>query len=59
MKQPLIAMDGPAGAGKTSTSRAVAKKLGIPYLDTGAMYRAVTYAVIQKGINPKDILQEV
>jgi len=51
MKLPLIAIDGPAGAGKSSTARALAAKLGMPYLDTGAIYRAVTYAVIKSGIS--------
>ncbi len=55
MTLPLISIDGPAGAGKTSTSRAVAKRLGVPYLDTGAMYRAVTYAVMKKNVSYKDI----
>lgn len=48
---PLIVIDGPAGAGKTSTSKAVASRLGIPYLDTGALYRAITYAVISAKID--------
>ncbi len=51
MKQPLIAIDGPAGAGKSSTARAVARKLGLPYLDTGALYRAVTLAVQKRKIS--------
>ncbi len=51
MKLPLIAIDGPAGAGKSSTARAVAEKLGVPYLDTGALYRAATYAVIKSNIS--------
>ena len=42
----VIAIDGPAGAGKTSTARAVAQNLGYHYMDTGAMYRAITYAVL-------------
>ena len=42
----IIALDGPAGAGKTSTARAVAKGLGYFYMDTGAMYRAITLAVL-------------
>ena len=54
MPQPLIAIDGPAGAGKTSTSRAVANRLGVPYLDTGGMYRAVTYAVMSRNLTPND-----
>lgn len=51
MKAPLIAIDGPAGAGKSSTSIAVAWKLGIPYLDTGALYRAVAWYFIRHGVN--------
>lgn len=49
-----VAVDGPAGAGKSSISKVVAKKLGYLYIDTGAMYRAVTWAVLQKGITPTD-----
>ena len=44
----IIALDGPAGAGKTSTARAVAKGLGYFYLDTGAMYRAITLAILKE-----------
>ena len=50
----VIAIDGPAGSGKSSVSRAVASQLGLTYLDTGAMYRAVTWAVVQAGIDPDD-----
>lgn len=50
----VIAIDGPAGSGKSSVSRAVASRLGLRYLDTGAMYRAVTWAVLQAGVNPDD-----
>jgi len=46
----IIAMDGPAGSGKSTTARLVAERLGLPYLDTGAMYRAVTLAAIEKKI---------
>ena len=46
----VIAIDGPSGSGKSSTSRGVAAKLGYAYLDTGAMYRAVGLAVLQSGI---------
>lgn len=46
-----IAIDGPAGAGKSTIAKAVAKELGIIYLDTGAMYRATAYFALQKGIN--------
>lgn len=50
----VIAIDGPAGSGKSSVSRAVASELGLNYLDTGAMYRAVTWAVLAAGIDPDD-----
>jgi cytidylate kinase len=46
----VIAIDGPAGAGKSTVGRAVAKRLGLEYLDTGAMYRAVAYAALRRGI---------
>ncbi len=46
----IIAIDGPAGAGKTTTARRVAEKLGYLYIDTGAMYRAVTLAALRAGI---------
>jgi pantoate ligase/cytidylate kinase len=49
-RQPIIAIDGPAGAGKSTVARQVASKLDLVYLDTGAMYRAVTWLVLQKGI---------
>ncbi|MBR8833936.1 MAG: bifunctional pantoate--beta-alanine ligase/(d)CMP kinase [Stigonema ocellatum SAG 48.90 = DSM 106950] len=49
-RQPIIAIDGPAGAGKSTVARQVAAHLGIVYLDTGAMYRAVTWLVQQKEI---------
>ncbi len=54
MIPPLIAIDGPAGAGKSSTAQAVAKRLGIPFLDTGALYRAAAWAVYNAGVNPSD-----
>lgn len=49
-----IAIDGPAGAGKSSVARAVADALGLAYLDTGAMYRAVTWKALQSGRNIHD-----
>ena len=49
-----IAIDGPAGAGKSSVARAVARRLGILYLDTGAMYRALTWKSLQQGVDPAD-----
>lgn len=47
-----IAIDGPAAAGKSTIAKLVAKKLGYTYIDTGAMYRAVTYKVLQNNTNP-------
>ena len=49
-----IAIDGPAGAGKSTISKEVAKKLGIIYIDTGAMYRAIGLAAVRSGIDTKD-----
>ena len=49
-----IAIDGPAGAGKSTVAKAIAKKLHINYMDTGAMYRAVAYGLLKKGVNLKD-----
>jgi len=49
----IIAIDGPAGSGKSSTARALAKRLGLMYLDTGAMYRAVALLFLRNGIEPE------
>lgn len=49
-----IAIDGPGGAGKSSVAKAVAKKLGIIYVDTGALYRTIALNMLKKGISPKD-----
>ncbi|HAK05255.1 MAG TPA: (d)CMP kinase [Firmicutes bacterium] len=49
-----IAIDGPAAAGKSTVAKLVAARLGFTYIDTGAMYRAFTYFVLKRGINPKD-----
>ena len=54
MKRFAIAVDGPAGSGKSTVAKAVAKKLGIIYVDTGAMYRAVAYFCIQKRVSTLD-----
>lgn len=54
MKKIIIAIDGPAGSGKSTTARLVAQKLGYIYIDTGAMYRALTLKVIESGIDPND-----
>jgi len=50
----IIAMDGPAGAGKSTVAKRVAEELGLTFLDTGAMYRAVTLAVLERGVHPSD-----
>ena len=50
----VIAIDGPAGSGKSTVARAVAARLQLDYLDTGAMYRAVTFAAIRRGIDLDD-----
>lgn len=54
MKKVVIAIDGPAAAGKSTVSKAVAKKLGFTYIDTGAMYRAFTEYVLRKGVDPQN-----
>ncbi len=51
---PIVAIDGPAGAGKSTVTRAFAQRLGLLYLDTGAMYRAVTWWVQHQGSDPAD-----
>jgi cytidylate kinase len=50
----VIAIDGPAGSGKSTIGRALAARLGLEYLDTGAMYRSVTFAALRAGIDPTD-----
>lgn len=50
----VIAIDGPAGSGKSTVAKALARRLGLGYLDTGAMYRAVTFAVLRHGVDPAD-----
>ena len=50
----VIAIDGPAGAGKSTTAKLLAERLGFYYLDTGAMYRALTYFALKNGISPSD-----
>lgn len=61
MKRISVAIDGPAGAGKSSISRRVAEELGYVYIDTGAMYRAVAVYAIENGIEPgsRDIVPEL
>ncbi|MFO0794994.1 MAG: (d)CMP kinase [Candidatus Brocadiaceae bacterium] len=50
----VIAIDGPAGSGKSTIAKMLAKRLGFKYLDTGAMYRALTWRAMQKGVNLED-----
>ncbi len=52
-KKPILAIDGPAGAGKSTISRRVAQNLGLLYLDTGAMYRAMTWLILQSNLDPE------
>jgi pantoate ligase/cytidylate kinase len=53
-RKPIVAIDGPAGAGKSTVARRVAEALGLMHLDTGAMYRAITWRVMQAGIDFQD-----
>lgn len=53
----VIAIDGPAGAGKSTVGRALAKRLALEYLDTGAMYRAMTFAALRRGIPEGDLAE--
>lgn len=50
----ILAVDGPSGTGKSTTCRALAKHLDAKYIDTGAMYRVATLAVLRQGIDPHD-----
>lgn len=50
----IVAIDGPAGCGKSTIAKLLAKRLGFYFLNTGSFYRAVTYAHLQKGLDPKD-----
>jgi CMP/dCMP kinase len=50
----VIAIDGPAGSGKSTVGRALAARLGLEYLDTGAMYRGVTFAALRRGVDPAE-----
>lgn len=54
LRRVVVAMDGPSGSGKSSASRLVARRLGLRYLDTGASYRAMTWWVLEQGIDPTD-----
>lgn len=50
----VIAIDGPAGSGKSTVARSLAGHLGVAYLDTGAMYRSVAFAALRRGVDPAD-----
>jgi cytidylate kinase len=54
LERLIVTIDGPAGSGKSTTASLLAERLGYAYLDTGAMYRAVTYAVLERGIDVED-----
>src|SRR6185503_6196652 len=54
-REPVIAIDGPAGAGKSTVARLLASRLGYRLLDTGAMYRAIAWSVAQAGVDPDDV----
>ncbi|MFM9047838.1 MAG: bifunctional pantoate--beta-alanine ligase/(d)CMP kinase [Cyanobium sp.] len=53
-RAPIVAIDGPAGAGKSTVSRALARRLGLTFLDTGAMYRALSWWVLDQAVDPGD-----
>jgi CMP/dCMP kinase len=53
-RKPIVAIDGPVGAGKSSTAKEAARALGFVYVDTGAMYRAITVDVLGRGVDPND-----
>src|SRR5438067_7230757 len=50
----VVAIDGPAGAGKSTVAKGVARALGFSHLDTGAMYRALTHKALEAGVDPTD-----
>jgi cytidylate kinase len=53
-RPPVITLDGPAGAGKSTVARRLAQELGLRFLDTGAMYRAFTWAALERGVDLRD-----
>jgi cytidylate kinase len=54
MQRMIVAIDGPAGSGKSTVAAALARRLGFRYLDTGAMYRALTWLARERGVHPED-----
>lgn len=54
MRKPIVAIDGPAGSGKSTVARMLAKRLSFVHIDTGALYRGVAYLAIQKGVSLED-----
>ena len=54
VRRLVITLDGPAGSGKTTTAQAVAKRLGFRHLDSGALYRALTFALLQEGVSAEE-----
>lgn len=57
MSKIIVAVDGPSGTGKSSTSKLLADKLNFQYIDSGSLYRAVTYSLLQNDVKPNDIEQ--
>jgi cytidylate kinase len=53
-EERVVAIDGPAGSGKSTVAKTLAARLAVPYLDTGAMYRAVAFAALRRGVDPDD-----
>jgi cytidylate kinase len=53
-KPVIVAIDGPSGVGKSTAAKLLSRRLGVPYLDTGAMYRAVALAALDRGVSPDD-----
>jgi cytidylate kinase len=53
-EERVVAIDGPAGSGKSTVAKALAARLDVPYLDTGAMYRAVAFAALRRGVDPDE-----
>lgn len=57
MDKNIVAIDGPSGTGKSTTARILAEKLNFKYIDSGAMYRAVTFELLTKDVKPNDLKQ--